>query len=436
MVAKRKTEIATGGKRVLELTMVEERDLTAQVLDFGMEAVDPLEVERLRRIVNTRERSTIQSPDELLIKIGALSSDKKLTVAGLLLCGREEELRQLIPGHSAVFLHMKNDVEYDRRVDSRKPLLALIEEFRNEVEPHNRIYTLKFGLFHFEIPDYPMEVYREALLNAFTHRDYSILSPVYARFYPERLEISSPGGFISDVSTENIVGHEPISRNPYLAQILQRIGLVERAGMGVKRMFQVLLSYGKEPPNYEAGRDYVRVNIRSDRTGGRLDETFARFVFRCQQEGRELRLPDLLILNYLKRNREVDVSAAKRILGRSEEEANEVLTAMANRGLLEQFGEKKGRVYRLSRQVYARLRKSLLYIPFHRAESAYAEAAILNYLEELPGPLESRFVTNEIVRTLLRVSPHQAGYILAGLVKKGKLVLQGKGRTARYFPAD
>jgi ATP-dependent DNA helicase RecG len=413
--------------------MVPGEDLTARVLDAGMEAVDPLEVERLRRIVTTRRQENALSAEELLVAIGAMSPDRRLTVAGLLLCGQEEVLRQLVPGHSAIFLQMKSEVEYERRLEEGKPLLALLDELRNAIEPHNRIYTLKFGLFYFEIPDYPVEVYREALLNAFTHRDYTLVSPVYVRLYPERLEISSPGGFVSDVSAENIVGHEPISRNPYLAQVLQRIGLVERAGMGVRRMFQVLLAYGKEPPVYEAGADYVRVTIRSGRGEGRLDETFARFVVRCQQEGRELRLPDLLILNWLKRNREVDLAEAKQILGRSDKEAYEVLNSMVNRGLLEQFGEKKGRVYRLSKRVYARLRKSLSYHPFHRAESAYAEAAILSYLEELGGPPEERFITNEIVRTLLRVSPHQAGYILAGLVKKGRLVLKGRGRSARYF---
>lgn len=416
--------------------MVTAEDFTARVLESGIEAVDPIEVERLRRIVNSRAQVAGQTPEELLKGIGAIGPEGKLTVAGLLLCGREEELRRLVPGHGVIFLQMKSEVEYERRVESGKPLLALIDELWRAIEPHNRIYTLKFGLFHFEIPDYPVEVCREALLNAFTHRDYSILSPVYVRLYPDRLEISSPGGFVSDVSAENIVGHEPISRNPLLAQVLQRIGLVERAGMGVKRMFQVLLSYGKEPPSYEAGGDFVRVTIRSDRAEGRLDETFARFVVRCQQEGRELRLPDLLILNWLKRNREVDVSEACRIISRLEREAYEVLNSMVNRGLLEQFGEKKGRVYRLSKMVYAQLRRSLTYLPFHRAELAYAETAILNYLRELPGQAEERFVTNEIVRTLLRVSPHQAGYVLAGLVKKGRLVLRGKGRAAKYYLAE
>lgn len=412
-----------------------ETDFSARLLNLGIEAVDPIETERLKRIIAAKEPA---SPllgltlEELLTALGILNSQGQLTVAGMLLVGKEEIIPQVVPGHSAIYLHMKNDVEYDRRLNSTKPLLALLEDFTASVEPHNRIFTLKFGLFHFEIADFPQEVYREALLNAFTHRDYSILSPVYLRHFSTRLEVSSPGGFLSDVTPENIIGHEPISRNPLLAAILERIRLVERAGMGVKRMFQILLSYGKEPPVYEAGANYVRVTLRSGRADGKIDEQFARFVVSCQQEGKELGLADLLVLNWLKRNREIDLSEAKTILGRSEKEAHEVLTSMVNRGLLEQFGEKKGRVYRLSKRVYARLRRSITYSPFRRAESAYAESAIMGYLEEMPGSTEERFITNEIVRTLLRVSPHQASYILSQLVKKGKLILIGKGRSARY----
>ncbi len=406
-------------------------DPSAQTLNFGIEAIDPLEAERLRRIIAAKEPGSgllALTTEELLTRLGIISSEGKITLAGMLLVGKEELLARTIPGHCASYLHMKSDVEYDRRIDTAKPLLALLEEFTASVEPHNRIFTIKFGLFHFEIPDFPPEVYREALLNAFTHRDYNLTTPVYLRHFADRLEISSPGGFLSDVTPENIIGHEPISRNPLLAEILERIRLVERAGMGVKRMFQILLSYGKEPPAYEAGADYVRVTIRSGRAEGGIDENFARFVVKSQQEGNELKLPDLLILNWLKRNREVDITEAKTILGRSEREAHEALASMVNRGFLEPFGEKKGRVYRLSKKTYAQLRKSVIYTPFRRAEASYAENAILSYLEEQP------YITNEIVRTLLRVSPHQAGYILSGMVKKGRLVLVGRGRTARYQP--
>ena len=413
-------------------------DFSAQTLDLGPEAVDRLEVERLRRVLAAKEPGSplLGMPDEeLLLKLGLLTANPGLkpTVAGLLLVGKEDSLKHAVPGHEAVYLHMRNQTEYDRRVDSNRPLLALLEQFGQAIEPLNRIFTLKLGMFHFEIPDFPQEVYREALLNALVHRDYERSGPVYLRHFEDRAEVSNPGGFYGGVSVDNVLGHEPVTRNRLLAEVLQRARLVERAGMGVKRMFHIMLSYGKEPPSYEATPDYVRVLLRSGRTegGAGVDETFARFVAGEQKEGRELGLNDLLVLTSLKRNREIDLAEAQRILQRGENEAHEVLNSMAVRGLIEPFGQKKGRVYRLSKRVYTSLRASVDYQIFRRAEAAFAESTILAYLDEMPE--DKRFVTNEIVRTLLRVSPHQSGYILSNLVKKKKLVLRGRSRSAKYF---
>lgn len=415
-------------------------DYSAEALDLGPDGIDRLEVERLRRILAAKEpgSSLLELDDaELLTRLGALVGDDqpRTTVAGLLLVGREDALRHHLPGHEAIYLHMRSDTEYDRRVDSRRPLLSLLEQFGQALEAHNRIFTLKMGLFHFEIPDYPEEVYREALLNALVHRDYQLPGPVYLRHFPDRVEISNPGGFHGDVNADNILGHEPVNRNRLLAEILQRIRLVERAGMGVKRMYHIMLSFGKEPPAYEDGADFVRVILRSGRTeaGSSLDKTFARFVAGEQKSGRDLTLHDLLVLTYLKRNREIDLVEAERILQRGEGEAREALNSMAARALLEPFGQKRGRVYRLSKQIYAQLSRSLSYQVFRRAEAAYAESTILAYLEEMPEG--RRFVTNEIVRTLLRVSPDQSYYLLHNLVKKKLLEMRGRGRGARYYKA-
>lgn len=416
----------------------EHADFSATVLDLGPEAVDRLEVERLRRVLAAKEPGSelLDLGDEdLLRRLNLLVADHSLhlTAAGLLLVGREDVLKRVIPGHESIYLHMQNQTEYNRRLDTAKPLLAVLETLMQAVESHNHMFTLKVGLFHFEIPEFPPEVYREALVNALVHRDYLRQGPVYLRQYPDRLEISSPGGFFGGVTPENVLGHEPVTRNRLLAEAFQRVRLVERAGVGVKRMFQIMLSFGKEPPGYEATSDFVRVSLRSGRTAGGtgIDETFARFVAEEQKEGRELGLSDLLVLNFLKRNREIDAAEARHILQRGESEANEVLNSMTARQLLEPFGQKKGRVYRLSKRVYSGLRACVDYRIFRRAEATFAENTILSYLEEMPE--NRQFVTNEIVRTLLRVSAHQAGYILANLVRKKKLVLRGRSRSARYY---
>jgi len=417
----------------------ENQDLSGRVLESSFEAIDPAEVDRLRRLVAAKEPgSTLLdlSPPQLLQQLGLLELGQppRLTWTGALLTSPPETLRRLVPGHEVIYLRMRNDTEYDRRIDSRRPLLALLEQMSEALEPNNAITTVRMGLFHFEIPDFPADVFREALLNAIVHRDYTRVAPVYVRHYPDRIEISSPGGFFGGVSETNILGHEPVSRNPFLASVLQRIRLVERAGMGVRRMYHIMLSWGKEPPSYEGRPDFVRVALRSGRTasGSSADQDFARFVAAEHKDGRELALHDLLVLNYLKRNREIDLAEAEHILQRGQAEAREVVNSMENRGLLEPFGQKKGRVYRLSKRVYSSLRTSVGYQIFRRAEASYAESTIINYLEEMPE--DSRYLTNEVVRTLLRVSPHQSGYILGNLVKKGRLAMRGRGRSCRYYP--
>ncbi len=417
----------------------ENRDLTGRVLDASFESIDTAEVERLSRLVAAKEPgSTLLdlSPPQMLQQLGLLdqSQPPRLTAAGALICSPPEVLHRLVPGHEVVYLRMRNDTEYDRRIDSRRPLLALLEQLSEALETSNTITTVRMGMFHFEIPDFPPDVYREALLNALVHRDYERVTPVYVRHYADRIEISNPGGFYGGVSAENILGHEPVSRNPALAEVLQRMRLVERAGMGVRRMYHIMLSWGKEPPSYEGKPDFVRITLRSGRTvsGPALDESFAKFVAAEQKDGRELSLHDLLVLNYLKRNREIDLAEAERILQRGENEAREVLNSMEGRSLLEPFGQKKGRVYRLSKRLYSSLRTSIGYQIFRRAEAAFAENTIVAYLEEMPE--DSRYVTNEVVRTLLRVSPHQSGYILSNMVKKGRLALRGRGRSTKYYP--
>jgi len=115
-----------------------------------------------------------------------------------------------------------------------------------------------------------------------------------------------------------------------------------------------------------------------------------------------------------------------RLLQRSSYESHEVLGAMVRRELLEPFGQKKGRVYRLSKAIYAELRQSVEYHLHRDAEFAYAEAAITNYIRR------NGFVTNQMVRTLLRVNKSQSSYLLKKLVKAGRLRLTGRGTTSRY----
>ena len=141
------------------------------------------------------------------------------------------------------------------------------------------------GLQRIDVPALPQAVYREAILNAVAHRNYGLPGNVILRHFPDRLEVMSPGGFPAGVSPANIL-RQVVSRNRLLAEVLQRVGYVERAGYGVDMMYEQMLRLGKEPPWFIPDDMSVRVVIR-DTT---FDEPFVAFVQRrLRAEPRRLR---------------------------------------------------------------------------------------------------------------------------------------------------
>ncbi len=69
------------------------------------------------------------------------------------------------------------------------------------------------------------------------------------RFYQDRLEIGSPGGFIGGITPDNILTHEPRRRNRLLAEALQHIGAVNRMVLASIGCTSCYLPMEKRPRN-------------------------------------------------------------------------------------------------------------------------------------------------------------------------------------------
>lgn len=100
------------------------------------------------------------------------------------------------------------------------------------------------GLFRTQII-YPEHAVREALINAITHRDYSIEGRgIEIRIFDDRLEILSPGKLLSKYTIEDLKelkgAHE--SRNAYIARVLREFGYIRELGEGIRRMFELMKS--------------------------------------------------------------------------------------------------------------------------------------------------------------------------------------------------
>src|SRR5690606_33097988 len=90
------------------------------------------------------------------------------------------------------------------------------------------------GLRRVDVPEIPLKAIREALVNAFCHRDWRDPDFVQVAVFRDRLEIRSPGKLYGGLTFDEIrQGNISRRRNPKIAELLRRIHLVEAWGRGV-----------------------------------------------------------------------------------------------------------------------------------------------------------------------------------------------------------
>lgn len=313
-------------------------DFSAQTIeDVSFGNLDPLEFERLRQtIVRLRgDRSLLELSNEEIAKALRLveSKDGQLVpnVAGLLLLGKEDVLRDKIPTH-AVHFQVFDDQSNVRVNDVfRYPLIRLLFEVESRFSARVEEDEVSVGFYRVPIPDYSLDGFREAVNNAVLHRDYTRMDAVYVQWYHDHIMITSPGGLPPGITIDNILVHEPKSKNPLLAESFKRIGIIEQTGRGVDKIFMGQLRYGRPPPGY--GRSDM-TGVRVILGGGEASKQFAAFVFERDRQGHRLTLEELILLNILYLDQRIDLISAQKAIQRDSAEAHRILEALRSNGLI------------------------------------------------------------------------------------------------------
>ena len=268
--------------------------------------------------------------------------------------------------------------------------------------------TVESGLVHPEFSTYPTIALREALLNAFGHRDYRIDGTIMLKQYKDKLILTNPGEFVGGITPQNILHHPPVARNNHLMDLLDRLKLVNRSNLGVSRIFRSLLIEGKEPPIYrEVGNNIELTFISSP-----LNKNFKNLINHMTQENTHVDVDHLLILQYLIRHEEIDTSIAAEVAQRSMEQARELLSVMQNEfKLIESIGRGKGRYYTLSRSAYELLKGDMQY---ERQQSLDKEAVKIRVLSILKKDRD-RSLTNKEIRQLTGMNRKQVQRLIKEL---------------------
>ena len=125
-----------------------------------------------------------------------------------------------------------------------------------------------------DTPALPPEAVREALANAFIHRDYtSAAGSVAVALYDDRLEIISPGELHFGLTPEMLYQpHESKPWNPWIARVFYRRGLIETWGRGTLRIASLMQAAGLPVPALHENHGSVVMTFRLPEQLGRVNE--------------------------------------------------------------------------------------------------------------------------------------------------------------------
>ena len=220
------------------------------VPDSTINDFDPVEIQRLRNILMRNkgaDQSLLELSDEELFSALRMTTSVNgaptPTVTGILLAGKPDIIHRAAPTHEATFQVLAG-TEVRLNQDFDQPLLYTIEKMGDMFEAWNPEREFEDGLFRTPAPEFDRRALREALVNAFGHRDYSAMGRVRVLIDDEGLTISNPGGFVEGINIRNLLTAEPRGRNECLMGALKRVGLAERTGRGIDRIYEGSLAFG------------------------------------------------------------------------------------------------------------------------------------------------------------------------------------------------
>lgn len=202
-----------------------------------------------------------QMSDQEILEHYNLVDDGMMTNLGVLWLGTGKQRSRMsfpITVQYIVYDQMEHKVRKIEWHDNQYNPKDLLLEIEKEAVELGYSYEFPNGLFRKTIRHYHPKVIRELLINAFAHKCFTISSDIMICVYPDRLEISNPGGLPLGVTVDKLL-HQRHRRNPYLIAIMSDLGMMEGEGSGYDLIYELNSMEGKQPPIPESSYNEFKV---------------------------------------------------------------------------------------------------------------------------------------------------------------------------------
>jgi len=311
----------------------------------------------------TLDRSGSTSDEELMANRRVAATDQagilRPTLAGIMALGKYPQ--KFFPRLNVVFTRYpypnkgETGNSGQRFVDSANidgPIPQMVVETVRTVSRNMKHGAIVKGALRENVPDYPLPAVREAIANALMHRDYSNEgqgTPVLVDMYPDRLEISNPGGLFASLTVDQLGERGgTASRNQFLARILEDVPytdyngdtgrVVENRGSGILTINRELEDALMDKPIMRSTLDDFVITFRH------------RKMTEAEDAGYTRKNVEEAILAYFADHKSASTSEIAKASGMSAKTVRRYINELLDEGLLEPIGTRNSpkRRYRLS----------------------------------------------------------------------------------------
>ena len=289
-------------------------DWSAQVCEqASLNDLEPQAIAKARREFATKFPAQAAAAagwdDATFLNKAKLTIRGGVTHAALLLLGKPEASTLLAPAVARISWLLKNERNEDLDYEHfGPPFLLNVDKVLARIR-NLTVRELPGGtLFPVELTQYDPWVIREALHNCIAHQDYGLRGRVQVVETPDALLLTNVGGFLPG-RVETVIEQDApleIYRNPFLAEAMVNLNMIDTQGGGIKRMFMKQRERFFPMPDYDLSQpERVMVKLR----GRILDERYTRVLM--SQSGLELGL--IMLLDKVQKGARISADESRRL---------------------------------------------------------------------------------------------------------------------------
>lgn len=313
-----------GGLNINELERIRSQSKT---IDWSAQIIEKASIHDLssEAILMAREQYKEKNPklkddidqwdDSTFLNKAKITIDGKITNTAIVLLGKPESEHLLSPALARITWVLKDRDGFEKDYEHFScPLLMQVQNVYAKIRNIKYRYMQEGTLFPDEVNQFDPYTIREALNNCIAHQDYTMGGKINLVEREDGVLIFSNSGDFIPKSVEMVIeadAPETRYRNPFLANAMVHLNMIDTIGSGIKRLFVIQKEKFFPLPDYNLNNRKVTVTI----IGKVIDINYARKLAQMK----ELSLAEIMLLDKVQKdkkltNQEIQILRSKKLI--------------------------------------------------------------------------------------------------------------------------